>query len=81
MTEQTKLQDEVDRAEWENPANWHCGWLGVYRSERDSRVWVPKQNPTYGWTVNTARPGGIAFLVAPLFVLGALFAVIIGGRR
>jgi uncharacterized membrane protein len=47
-------QEEIDAEEWANPANWR-GWLGWYRSRRDSRTWVPKRNPGLGWTLNFAR--------------------------
>jgi uncharacterized membrane protein len=29
--------------------------LRMYRSARDTRLWVPKRNPAYVWTLNFAR--------------------------
>ena len=49
-------QEEIDAQEWSNPENWQ-GWFGSYRSKRDSRTWVPKQNPDLGWTLNFAHAG------------------------
>ena len=51
-------QDEVNQAEWENPANW-SGWklTSKYSSEKDNRTWVPKQIPSLGKTINLARTG------------------------
>jgi uncharacterized membrane protein len=51
-------QREMNEAEWRDPANWHGGWLGIYKSERDTRSWVPKRRPVMGWTVNMAHPLG-----------------------
>jgi len=38
-------QDEINKAEWENPDNWSLGskWLRVYFSHRDTKTCVPKQ--------------------------------------
>lgn len=51
-------QDERNIAEWKDDKNWRGGWLGLYQSPNDTRVWVPKRNPTYGWTVNFAHRAG-----------------------
>ena len=70
-------QETINQSEWENPDNWTGPkWLSVYFSKRDSRVWVPKQMPCLGWTINLGRPGGLAWLLAvilglPLLVIGA----------
>jgi uncharacterized membrane protein len=69
-------QDEINRAEWENPANWSGGLLGVYFSKRDSRVWVPKRNPAMGWTLNFANPRSTLWL-AGLIAGPALIAAIV----
>ena len=74
-------QSEIDDAEWRNPSNWHGGWLGVYHSRADSRSFVPKRNPIMGFTINFARPGGIAFLVLILGFAIALIAVGASVRR
>jgi uncharacterized membrane protein len=42
------------RTEWENPANWRGGLLGLYVAPRDPRTWVHKKYG-YGWTLNFAH--------------------------
>jgi uncharacterized membrane protein len=70
-------QDEVNRAEWENPQNWSDNIVGVYFSKRDNRSWVPKRRPAFGWTLNLANRWGawwlVAFLVIPPVLSGLLF--------
>jgi uncharacterized membrane protein len=51
-------QRERNEAEWRDPANWYGGWLGIYSSELDTRVLVPKRRPIMGWTLNMAHPLG-----------------------
>lgn len=69
-------QETINEAEWADPNNWTgARWLSVYFSKRDSRVWVPKQLPGLGWTINLGRPGGVAWLFVtilglPLLMLG-----------
>src|SRR6266850_567453 len=46
-------QDDINQLEWERPENW-SGRLCVYRSARDTRIWVPKRNPSLGRTLNFA---------------------------
>ena len=55
-TDRPSGQDATNDQEWSRPENW-TGWLGSYRSERDTRLWVPKRNPAMGWTLNFARRG------------------------
>ena len=69
-------QDEINKAEWENPNNWTLGskWLRVYFSRKDSRTFVPKQIPWMGSTPNLGRSAGVAWLIGfilgiPLFIL------------
>ena len=61
-------QDEINQSEWEKPENWTSGskWLRVYFSQADSRTVVPKLNPAHGWTLNFAKPGAIARLIASI---------------
>lgn len=65
-------QAEIDDAEWNNPANWHGGPMGIYYSRVDSRAFVPKRNPMFGVTINFARPLGVAFLVGVLVFAGLM---------
>jgi uncharacterized membrane protein len=64
-------QKEINDAEWRNPANWHAGWLNIYWSKRDTRVFIPKRHPILGFALNLARPVSI-------LLLSLLFLVIIG---
>ncbi len=79
MKERTKHRSQDrDQREWENPDNWHGGIFGVYESEADSRVIVPKKNPKMGWTFNFAKPqawlllAGILLLAATITVVAIL---------
>jgi uncharacterized membrane protein len=49
-------QEFINRQEWERPDNW-TGWMCIYRSARDTRIWVPKRNPAMGLTLNFAHRG------------------------
>ena len=66
-------QEEINDSEWENPASWRGGLF--YFSPRDNRVWVPKQVPELGMTLNLARPLGLAFLVVPFILIVAFIVV------
>ena len=69
-------QDEINKAEWENPDNWST----IYFSKKDSRTCVPKKNPRHGWTVNFATPSGgrwIYYFLILFFLLGVFAGVII----
>ena len=75
-------QDEINRLEWQNPQNWTSGSksLGVYFSHADSRIIVPKRIRSQGWTLNLAKPAGVAWLIFCIFaplVLTILTSIII----
>ena len=74
-------QAERDEAEWHDPANWHGGPLGLYYSKADSRSLVPKRNPAFGFTVNFARPWGVAFLVGILSFAAVIVVLSLRGTR
>lgn len=59
-------QDAINQQEWARPENW-SRWR-TYRSARDSRFWVPKPNPRFGWTVNFAHRGAWWAVLAPALV-------------
>jgi uncharacterized membrane protein len=70
-------QIETNRDEWNNPQNWTGGWFSLYRSDRDSRLWVPKRNPALGFTLNFARRGAVAsFLI--MLSAGLAVAALVG---
>lgn len=74
-------QDEINRNEWENPANWSDSLIGIYFSKRDTRVWVPKRRPTWGWTLNLGQPAGAMWLVGLLAGPPLLTALLSRGRK
>ena len=66
-------QADTNRTEWQNPENWGGPvWMSVYFSKRDDRVWVPKQIPWMGFTLNLAHTAGVLWLVGLL-----TFAVVV----
>ncbi|MEN0111833.1 MAG: hypothetical protein AAF805_14025 [Planctomycetota bacterium] len=71
-------QTVVNEAEWADPANW--SW-GVYRSDRDTRVWVPKRVRWQGWTPNFAHRAAwvhaAVLLLVPLVITGGTVAVVV----
>ena len=69
-------QEEVNRAEWENPANWSDSLVGIYFSKRDSRVWVPKRRPGPGWTINMGHPRSVWWVVGLIAAPFALFGLL-----
>ena len=45
----------------------HYDWAGLYHDPEDPRLWVPKRNPAFGWTINFEHPYGRAMLALILF--------------
>ena len=75
-------QDEINQLEWGKPENWTSGskWLCVYFSHADSRTTVPKRIPSHGWTLNLAKPSGVAWLLVCILgpvVLTILISVLV----
>jgi uncharacterized membrane protein len=75
-----RTQAEIDREEWENPENWSASVVGIYFSKKDSRVWVPKRIPSFGWTLNLAHPVAAWWLVG-LLAIPTLIAALRVRRR
>jgi hypothetical protein len=49
-------QRSINSAEWRIRANWiGPKWLSIYSGAQDTRVWMPKQIPALGWTINIAH--------------------------
>ena len=68
-------QKAINETEWKDASNWTGPqWLSVYFSKRDSRVWVPKQIPALGWTLNLGQRAGVFWMTA--FVIGMPLAVL-----
>ena len=71
-------QDEINRAEGENPDNWSGPkWMSVYFSKRDSRTLVPKQIRAMGGTLNLGKTAGVFCLIA--FVVSLLLLIVMLG--
>ena len=64
-------QDEINDREHVDPANWSSPFA-FYHSSLDSRLWVRKQQPGMGWTLNMAHP--ISRVIALTFVLALCLA-------
>ena len=74
-------QEVINQLEWERAENW-TGWLGTYRSAKDTRIWVPKRTAALGWTLNFAHRAAwwsvlglltVPFGLVVLLLLGRLF--------
>ncbi|NYZ63692.1 hypothetical protein [Luteimonas deserti] len=68
-------RNERNARAWQSPDNWiGPRWLGLYRAADDDRLWVPKVPRVLGWTINLAKPVGVAMLVilivTPLGIMG-----------
>lgn len=56
----------------------HWNW-GLYFCKVDDRIFVPKQNPWLGWTINLGHPYGPPVLVG-IIAGGLLLNVYVNGR-
>ncbi len=66
-------QQEINQIEWDKPENWSGPKLfGLYCSKADTRLWVPKRVPKWGWTINVGHPGGGALLAGILLGIAGL---------
>jgi uncharacterized membrane protein len=70
-------QDEINDAEWRNPANWTNSSVGFYFSKRDTRLVVPKRIRALGWTLNMAHRGGPIWLIVLLTIPSVLIAAVV----
>ena len=63
------IKTEVDRSKYH---------MGFYYNREDKRIFVPKINPTTGWTINFANPkgkliGGAFLSLAAVLILGVIY--------
>jgi hypothetical protein len=69
-------QQEINQIEWAKPENWSGPkFLGLYSSQADARLWVPKRAQAWGWTINIGRRRGVALLLG---ILLAVAGVVVG---
>ena len=79
IAEVKQAQNAANKQEWNKPENWiGPDFCALYKSKKDSRIWVPKKIRSHGWTINIGSPAGIvvlAFLVIVFLaiVTGSLF--------
>ena len=45
----------------QNPEHWK--WGIFYYNKDDKRIFPPKRNPAFGWTVNFANPKSVFVLI------------------
>lgn len=53
-------------------------WAGLYHDPDDPRLFVPKRNPSLGWTVNVEHPYGrtVLGLILMVPVVGIIITTI-----
>ena len=69
-------QDERNDEEWRDPKNWSGGIFGIYRSEKDTRVWVPKKNPKAGWTLNLTKRASFYWMFGTLLFIVVILLIV-----
>lgn len=62
----TKLEKEILETARKNPGNWKGLF---YFNRNDSRVIVPKKNPSMGWTLNFASPSTYIALILIILII------------
>lgn len=67
------VQEDINESEWSDPDNWSGG---LYFSKKDSRVWVPKQVRSMGWTLNLGHKKGAACMMW-IFIGAIVFVVVV----
>lgn len=73
------MRDDREVENWKNKKFWKCGF---YFCPKDTRLWVPKQDPSRGTTWNMAHPVAkwtvilffVFFAIMIVFLLGAFFS-------
>ena len=68
------MPTDESHSDWHRPESWRGGPLGIYHAPRDPRVWVPKRDPAFGWTLNFARRAAWGWIALVLGVALALVA-------
>ena len=51
-------------------------WSGLYHDANDPRLFVPKRNPSFGWTINVEHSYGR--LTLALFIIVPFTSLIVG---
>jgi uncharacterized membrane protein len=70
MDQNTNEQEWKDEGNWVGPLYCRC-----YFSKKDSRLWVPKSNPTLGWTINFGHKYGFITLIGGFASIPIIFII------
>ena len=69
--------ETTNKNEWQQAGNWsRMGLFGIYFSKADTRLFVPKATPAFGWTLNFGHRHAVPWLSA-LILLPVVFTVAI----
>jgi hypothetical protein len=69
-------QDDINREESANPANWSDGEWSLYFSKRDRRLWVPTRENATSWTFNFGHRNAALWLLGFLLFQSFVMSVI-----
>ena len=74
MEKEEKPSKETYQRWHDDPDNWKWGF--IYYNKKDKRLFPPKENKAFGWTINFANPYSILALVGVCIVLWVLTLII-----
>ena len=74
-------EKERNDQEWRRVEAWRGGILGIYYNPRDTRAWVPKRNPSLGWTLNLAHDSARLWLAVLIGVPVAIVLLSLRAKR
>src|SRR5262249_8750988 len=72
----TMTQDEINREEAANPANWSEATDGLYFSKRDQRLWVRTRENATSWTFNFGHRNAALWLLVFIFLQALVCSVV-----
>ncbi|HCT31186.1 MAG TPA: hypothetical protein DIW31_10765 [Bacteroidales bacterium] len=70
MSIKTKPSIEMLDEMHKQPKYWKAGIF--YVNSNDSRLFVPKRAPYFGWTLNFGNPFAYVFLIVLIVIIGIL---------
>jgi uncharacterized membrane protein len=58
-------------------------WTGIYHDPDDPRLFVPKRNPSFGWTINVEHPYGrtVLWLILMVPFVGTIIGIVANYRH
>ncbi|ANI89856.1 hypothetical protein A9P82_11500 [Arachidicoccus ginsenosidimutans] len=63
-------KNDFNNDDYRNPKFWK--WGVFYFNKDDVRLFIPKRNPFFGWTINFASPLSILFFILLMVLIGLL---------